>query len=359
MKSSFRYISLVYVAGMLMLGSCKKKPIDPPPGSTVPVFVMEAALDGEFFELEAGKNDAFMNTFKSKVNEVDLFSGRLGTDDLYVEMGIFNGDIDLPKTLSLKNFQGKLMFASSSSSPLMQLLKSDFPNSQMIQQVKWYVNGELIGLDNAAIYEPGIYAICALVTFIDQTQTQLCNEIIVGYNTNAQCSMHYFVSAGGHLKVWMDNSTIPIDHVTWKLDGEVLGDLSMINSNVTPDLHHIEAEVHYSNGVVRKKSMVVDGANQGRIIYDFSSLEQTTICPVKWDYSIVLKVKKEGKMYSSLYAPNFESSVLITDLNYFGQNAQGKSVYKCRAEISAMLAEQGSTDYKPFTCTTIFGIEVP
>jgi hypothetical protein len=132
-----------------------------------------------------------------------------------------------------------------------------------------------------------------------------------------------------------------------------------LDTYVNQGSHTIEAEVHFKNGVVRKKSMVIDGSNQGKMIYDFSVLEQNVIDPTKWDYSIVLNIRKDGKLYSTLNTNNSDSQISITDISYYGQNAQGKHVYKCVGQINAMLSESGSSEVKHLQCSTRFALELP
>jgi hypothetical protein len=360
MRSKTSHTTLLFVSlATMLLFSCKKKTIDPPVGSTSPIFTMNASLDGDDFTIEAGKNNAFMTTFMDMSNGVALFSGRLGADDLYVEMGIYNGDVDIVQPFSLKNFQGDMVFAASNTSPLLTLSKNDFPNAQLVNEVKWFIDGELAGVNTATISQPGKYNVCAQVKFYDQSEANVCNELLVGYHVNAHCRMHYFMNMQGQLKVWMDQASAPIEYINWKVDGLAIGSLDLLDIHVNQGLHSIEAEVHFENGVVRKKSMVIDGSSNGKFIYDFSSLEQSVVDPIKWDYAIVLKVMKDGKLYSSMNADNSESQISITDFSYYGLNAQGKKVYKCIAQINAFLAENGSATTKHFEGTTTFGFEIP
>jgi len=360
MRSKTSHTTLLFVSlATILLFSCKKKTIDPPVGSTSPIFTMNASLDGDDFTIEAGKNNAFMTTFMDMSNGVALFSGRLGADDLYVEMGIYNGDVDIVQPFSLKNFQGDMVFAATNTSPLLKLSKNDFPNAQLVDEVKWFIDGELAGVNTATISQPGKYNVCAQVKFFDQSEANVCNELLIGYQVNAHCQMHYFINTLGQLKVWMDDASVGIDHIDWKVDGVSTGTFDLLDTYVNQGLHSIEAEVHFQNGVVRKKSMLIDGANNGRMIFDFSALEQNVVNPIKWDYSVVLKVQKDGKLYSSLNATNFESELSITNISYYGLNAQGKHVYKCSASINAFVAENASSAAKNFQGTTTFGVEIP
>ncbi len=360
MRKKSKYIALLAIGfATLLLFSCKKKTIDPPVGDMSPVFKLNATFDSEGINIEAGKQNCFMTTFMDKSNGVELFSGKLGTEELFVEMGVYNGDVDIVQPFSLKNFQGNLTFAQTSSMPLLTLSKDDFPNAVLINEVKWFVDGELAGINTAVLSLPGKYTICAQVKFFDQTEATVCNELLIGYQVNAQCKMRYFMTAQGHLKVWMDESSVGVDHINWKIDGVSVGTISLLDTYVNQGLHNIEAEVFFQNGAVKKKSMVIDGSNTGKMVYDFSSLETSIVNPVNWDYTIVLKVKKDGKLYSSLNTSNYESQISISEIAYYGLNAQGKRVYKCVAYIDAMLAEEGSTNTKHFQGTTTFGVEIP
>lgn len=349
---------LIAILSLSVLFSCKKEEIKDPVEDSVPVFKANIQLDGEDFLLEAGKDDVFMSTYTETVNGVERFSGKLGRSDVYIELGVFQGDLDINDPFSLKNFQGVLQFASIPVGPLAVLSKDDFPNAQVIDHIVWFKNGIQAGIDDMNISEPGRYDVCAEVHFIDGQIHQLCNELLLGYNINADCRIKHILSVFGDLHVWMDQPTSEINEIKWYLDGELYQTGEELDCVIDPNEHLIEAEISFENGSVRRKAILVDGSLSGHLINDFTYVETSPVNQIRWDYGVVINVLRDGKQYTSLTANNMDSSVEITDIEYYGQNAQGKNVYKCTGTIDAMVREVGTNSVVPITISTTFGLEM-
>lgn len=350
------YIGLILT--IFLLFSCKKHEIKDPVTST-PVFTANGEFDGESFVLEAGNNNVVMTTTTKIINGVEHYSGKLGTDDFYVEMGVFRGNIDTEQDISPETLEQMLTFAQQGTQPLLVLSKDQFPNSALIDKVDWYVDGDFKGANTCEIMEPGKYEVCANVFFTGGKAVLSCNEMIVGYETHGNFTLHSFLSQSGYLKVWVDETTESVESVSWKLNGESLSDDELLLERfVDASLQRIEAEVRFTNGVTRKKMIVMDGTFAGKVVYDFSVHESELNYPAQWDFNVILNIKKDGEVYSTLNTSNEQGSITISDITYYGKNALGKHVYKCTASVNAFVKSISGGNPLPVNFNTVFGIEI-
>lgn len=359
MKITMKYnIILLLFSAVVLLGACKKKEIEDPSTNSSPIFTATGTLGSESFLIEAGNDNVFMNTFVNMSNGVKVYSGKLGNEEMEIEIGLHEGNIDLEVPFNIQNFPASLTFAALPSQPLAFLSKDLLPNSMFIEEVRWYIDGAFSGVNDVEIIEPGKYNVCAEVEFNDGSEATLCNEMILGFAVNASCKMRHVLQSNGNLKVWMDAYSTPIDHILWYVDETLVGESSNLETNIDNENHLISAEIFYTNGAHRKKSILVDGSLSGKLIDDFSVFENGSVSQTKWDNSVILNVKKNGLTYSSAGADNSESSIQMISLSYYGKNSMGKDVYKCVASVSVNVREGQSGAILPLDFTTTFGLEM-
>ncbi|MFO0495217.1 MAG: hypothetical protein ACK50Y_06765 [Flavobacteriia bacterium] len=350
-----RYFHIVFVLGILF--SCNKNKVEDPILQGAPIFNVNATLDGEELSVAAGENGFVLSTSTEWKNGVRLFSGKLANNDLEIGMALFDGHLDVPN-LTLNSLAGHdLLFHSNEQEELLDLSLEMFPNAEQIDEIKWYVDGVLSGINELQINEPGKYTICAAVTFDCGSQATLCNEMILGYSKSAVAQVRHFIDSDGHVQAWVDASSGSIDHIQWKLDGQNVSVSNTLNCTVSPQFHTVTAVVYFQNGAVREKSALIDGQIEGNFLDDFSIFE---CMPSLFygDYSVILTMKRNGLNYSSEYADNQMSSVLVKSINYFGKNASGKPVFKISAQIDCLLGQLGTSEVVPFQGEMNFGIEV-
>jgi len=359
MKKEMKYTGMILLLfAMMLVSSCKKKTIEDPMTVSSPIFTATGNLGSESFLLEAGNNSVFMSTYINVSNGVQVYSGKLGNDQMEIEIGIHESNIDLEGAFSIQNLPTSLDFAALPSQPLAFLSKDLLPNSMFIQEVRWFINGVFSGVNDVEIIEPGKYNVCAEVKFLDETEATLCNDMILGFAVNASCKIRHILQSNGFLKVWLDESSTPIDHVLWYLDDVLVSENLSLDTTIDTDNHLVSANIYYQNGAHRKKSILVDGSLSGKLIDDFSVFENGSVSQMKWDNSVILKVKKNGLVYSSTAADNTSSSIQLLSLSYYGKNSAGKDVYKCIASVIVNVREGQSGAVLPLNFTTTFGLEM-
>lgn len=346
----------------LFLFSCKKKKIEDIPVGNEPIFKAEGTLNGESFSLVAGVDDAYMYSYTELINGVNKFTGKLSDNSTTIEFGVFDGNLDSGPLLNMSDLVDTLVWATNSSQPLAILSKTSFVNSNNISSIEWYSDNEFIGSNTVTITKPGKYNICAFVTFTDASQQHLCNEIILGYNMNANFTLRYSLFPNGDLNSWIDVDEGTVASVDWSIDNESIADNDQnVTLNIEDDTYQVTATVHFNNGVVRTKSFLIDGSLNGNNIQDFSIFEITALNKqaIKRDYNALLVVTKNNIEYRSDYQGNQSGSVLIKNIEYYGLNNQGNKVYKLTANVSCTLKSMYNGTLTPISFQTIFGVEIP
>lgn len=354
MKTIYTYLFLIVFSGVIT--GCNKEKIEDPLPEQHAVFTAQGTLGAESFSIAAGVENFYMHSFTEQVNGVSLFSGKLGNGDFELQMGIYDGFIDFPSANN-QDLPEIIQFAMTSLEPLAVLSKDLFPNAAFIQEIKWFVNGTYEGLNTVEIIEPGVYNVCAEVTFIDSSQGYLCNEMILGFEKHATCEIRHFLSQGGLLQTWVDENSVDVESVKWFMDGTLVSQELKLMTNLNQQSHEVTAEITFVNGVKRTKSILVDGGLNGKFIDDFSVFEISSY-PFNRDFNATISLKKDGKHYVSMTAPNQSSEVELIDISYFGKNSAGKTVFKITAEVSCNLKEQTTGEIVPFVCSTVFALEI-
>lgn len=358
MINSAKYSALVAMGIMLVLSSCKKTTIDMS-DSNDPVFRADGMIDGQLFSIVAGDDDAYMYTDQTVENGVDVFTGRLTNGSFGIEMSICDGAVDIPNHSTLAMLPSTLQFWQKSIYPLATLSKDLLPNAQLISSVQWYVNGVFVGMNDYDIMEPGKYEVCGNFAFTDGTNSEMCSELILGYQKNANCAIKHFLNQEGHFKAWLDDLGYPIEKVHWFLNDEFVQSGTDFSGVLGDSSYRLRAQVAFSNGVLRSKNMVVDGTLSGKYISDFTQFETGVSTPLYKDFSLRLKVTQNGVTYSSENAPNDNAKAEIIQIQYFGKNSEGLEVYKVKAKITAKLRDENLGSLKSIDFITTFGIAIP
>ena len=345
--------------GMLLLFSAACTKVEHAlPEYNDPVFRVDGNFGGDDLQMVAGDDGMYMHTFTEVKNGVNIFSGELSDGNLSVEIGLYNGNVDQDKPTPLTIVQQSEEWAHHSGQDLVIFSKGMFPNHSSVDEISWTVNGVFAGINTVKINEPGVYDVCAMVTFNDGTVSSLCNEIIVSFSRNGNFRMRHYASQTGELNVWLDDVLGDIDEIQWKIDGGIVGKNQEYSGYITPEQHLVTVEVSFVNGAKRTKSMIVDGMVSGHFIDDFTGFEQCIQNVIHRDYNWVIRVKQGNDQYCSLYPDNSNSEMEIEDISYYGLNDAGNKVYKIAATVNGKLRKVGSNTDKIISINTLFGLEI-
>ncbi|GEM_PF-582222 len=357
-----RKIVVLSTLSLLSLTACKKDIVEIPEAND-PVFRTSGTMGAETFEIVAGDNGAYMHTMTLVENNVDVFSGRISDGTFSVEMGIYDGNVDMPAVqpaLLIGNLSPS--FSLDSEQPLIKLSKAELASmaaGQYIDQIEWFVNGDFVGLNEAVITRPGKYEVCAEIMYLDGATASLCNEIIAGYELSANYMIDFSIAEAGALTASIDNMGNEMSAVKWFVDGDEIWSGEFCQTSVTAGPHILTSEVRFVNGVTRRKSALIDGSNWQHACNDFTIFEFQAPTPIDArDFNVRLLIERNGKQYSSELVNNENSSVSITGIEYYDDNANGNPVYKISADVDAMVREVGTMKNVPVSFSTIFGIEI-
>jgi hypothetical protein len=359
MVISRKIVSFSFLALMLVLNACKKNEIIPPPGSSTPVFTANGSFGSEQIDLRAGDNNVVMTTESVLMNGVDFFKGILGNQDFKVEIGVFAGNVDFQNP-SVPEFstQSALSFAYlAQQPPLFAIKKDSLPNSESIIKVEWEVNGVMQPvLNNLEIRDPGKYQVCAHVTFNDNSEQTLCNEVIVGFKPNVLFELEFVLGQDHNLMAWIDPQIGVVQSVKWFQDGVPVSNTIQLNKYLEDESHLIQAEVLFTNGVKSLRSVIIDGDLGGNSIYDFS--KTCAVFPLEWDFKAKVKVTKNNITYFSHSTPNSSNQIVVYDVKYYGLNPQGKAVYILKGHINVNVKSNNSPTVIPLDLDVAFGISL-
>jgi len=360
MRRAKAFIAFTVVLGGFLFSACEKHTIDVP-NSTDPVFKAKGTIDGSAFDLVAGDDNAYMFTSIEDEDGIELFTGNLGDGDFSIEMGIYDGKIDIPGHKVINSLPSTFVFSRMSTTPLAILTKNAFPNLDVIEHVNWIIDGVDEGSDSVIIMEPGVYNVCADITFIDQSSAELCSELVLGYERHANCNIKHFLSPNGRLTAFVEDPQVAVEKVEWFLDDVSVSEQpEFVYDNLPTGNHVLRAQVNFVNGVMRTKSMVLDGNLTGKFIHDLSFFETSVSTLLNRDFNIRLKLEQDGITYRSDLTDNSANSVTFSDMSYYGKDASGNSVYKVKAHVTATVKdEQNVNGTRDLEFDTTFGIGFP
>jgi hypothetical protein len=362
MRRAKAFIAFTVVVGGLMFSSCKKHTIDQP-NSTDPVFKVEGTMSGGVLKLVAGDDNAYMYTDIYEENGVQIFSGNLSDGDLSLEMGVYDGLLDMPDVEAINGLPTSHMFSRNSTTPLAILTKNAFPNVDVIDYIGWSIDGvqQVTQNDTVMIMEPGVYNVCADIVFQDQSSAQLCSELVLGYKRHANCTIKHFLSLDSTLTASIEDPQVEIEKVEWFLDNAFVSDEAVfIYENFPAGSHVLRAQVNFENGAKRTRSMILDGDLEGNFIQDLSLFETNISVLLNRDFNVRLKLESNGISYSSDLADNSTNKVIFDEISYYGKDAGGNSVYKVKAHVVATVQDvQNVNNTRELDFETTFGIAFP
>lgn len=360
MKQLTYISSCALVLSLLVLVGCQKQEL-PYEDSNTPIFEVRGTIGNEELVVVAGDNNAYMYTSTKLVNGVRVFTGELSDGETSIEFGLFDGNIDTPNSTPEVDLQNVVLeFARRYHDPLAILDMASIVPNQNGTHVEWYINGSFAGSGEIAIYEPGKYDVCAHVTFLTGQTEQLCDEIILGYQRNANCNIDLSLGQNA-IDADINPNGEPVQNVEWFLNDSSIATGMSLNYPITYGIgNKLTAKVTFANGVVREKSCFIDGTDPSQWISDFSVFEYgSTPSITPQDYQARLIIQKDGKTYRSVQADNEGSTITLLSLEPYEDNANGNSTYKAVLQIEGVVMEMSTEKMIPVNFTTAIGVEVP
>jgi hypothetical protein len=349
---TYRYSAFLILTFVLF--SCHKEKIDEPPIQGVPVFKVDGLFGNQAIHLSAGEDNYVLSSFLESSNGVEVHCGELSGGDFSVTLKISDGILDLPNGKFQDLLPGALVFTPSEMSDLFEIDLEDFPNHEHIEHILWYLDGAFFATDELTIEQPGKYELCADIFFENGENVVVCNEVFVGYKSSGEAYVHHFVDQQSKLHAWVESYEKNIAFVNWFMDGELVNSGESLIHPIDASLHKVMAEIHFTNGAVRKKTVLADGDLQGCFLNDFTIYE-SIYQGNKYDFNAQLEINHLGEKYSTLLSLNDSAEFTVNQCIYYAKNSAGKSVYKISAHLDCVLSNSSGVEL-PFVGDIVFGI---
>lgn len=329
-----KYLS--FLLAILLMGSCTKDIIEPLPEQNSPVFNVTGQINGQPISISAGESGVFMNTSTTLRNNVKQYNGSLENAQTGFSITLSDGMLDIPSFNSnIEDFETFEIAPFTSGEPLAKYSIDNFPNGQYIYTIEWSVNGEIQSGSTLEIYEPGKFDICASITYIDGTEGNACNEVLVGYQKNVNSVLRHLITQNNNVIGYLDSPNEAISSIDWSINDSVVA--SSGSENYKPDSLSIDefrlgAKITFQNGVERKKEIYVNTLNASNYIADFSILEnQTTLT---WDHSATVIIRHNEKEYRAIQNSSNTATITVNDVVSFSNNSSGDQVSIFKGTLS-------------------------
>jgi hypothetical protein len=355
MKTKIEIGKIICVIGIsIFLSSCHKEKIEEPIKPGVPVFMVSGQLANDTFYAAAGQNGYELTAYTDYMNGVTIHSGKMIGPNYEIYLKLMDGIIDIPGIKFQDHIPNEFDYFIPESEELLEISKEQFDSNGLIDHIDWYVDGVFSGSDDLQLDEPGVYNVCAFVEFNDGSNISSCNKMFVGFETTAKSALRHHIDEQGVMHSWVETYGIGVQSIKWFVDGQEKGNETVLTELLTEELHTITAEIMFTNGAIRSKSIIADGADLGRTLDDFSVYESAQ-SDIYSDFDLIFEIKKNGSLYSTQLASNQLSEFEILDMSYFGKNEAGMAVYKLTAYLNCKL-KNALGDMISFTGDITFGI---
>jgi hypothetical protein len=349
MKTTFLYFLI-----LISLISCKKE-INEIPESNQPIYFIEGEIDGEnvFFEV-----DDELVTFQSSteiINGVDFFKGNITSNDIDLEIGLFDGNIDKTSSLTeiLSNIQS-INFSDFKEMDLLNLNKYLFINPEVISKIEWFVNGNFHSLNTLKITEPGKYELCAKCYFTDQTIETICNDVILGYKKNTKFSLDYKIDENKTLNASINSYGESIETINWYIDDVFYSSDLILTNKIDQKVHKIKALINFKNGVSRTRTILVDGNENKHSMLDFGFFENEN--KYSNDFKLKMNLKIGGIQYFSNLIDNNSNHFELSEISFIGVDENSYKHYVLKGNLNANLFASQTSEIKNVNLSISWGI---
>ena len=328
-----QYIFVVITLIALSVG-CTKDKVTPDPPKNEPVFTATGTIGETAIDLAAGKAGAFMHTSILNQNNVQLFTGTLENDSQHITMKIHDGVLDVPGLSPgvLPDDQLSIAPFVPSDNALLSIAKDDFNNSNAIEYVEWSVNGEDYPGSELKIYEPGKYDICVTAHFLNGNSGSTCNEIMVGYQRNANAIVKQINGQSQKVIAYVEAPEHNLKSIQWYIEDSLVSTNEVYKDENGLSAFHLTAKMEFTNGVKREQQVWVNRNNLDYRIDDITPFESQS--SVNWDHTARIDFRDGDHHYVS-YPTSAEHSIDILDKETFGQNSEGEKVLLFRGTLNS------------------------
>lgn len=336
MRLFFTYLILVST----ILFSCKKDKLPEIPSSNDPVFSVAGDIDGNSFELTAGVENTLMKDEIEIRNNVNYFLAQLSNEVEEIRFSLADGELDKTnKDWKIEN-TSTINLLPFFELPLYSMNVFTFSNSQMLTNILWEVNGEVINGEKVDFNEPGIYKVCGEFTFLGGASTTVCNDLIIGFERSKEIHVlsEYVEPAVFQLDLNLDNGEL--SSINWYVNDTLFSTDSspLLYTNAEHNL--VRCEFTTSTGVAREREIYLNRDNQELYVEDFGNFEKNSDGFA--DYLINLQFDLSFGSYKAI---PYEDDIAITiDEVLMYEETANKTIYLVKGSFVGKMLNLNTED---------------
>lgn len=327
---------LLVLTWIVVVSSCNKDVIEPLPEENNPIFSVTGQIDGKTISLNAGESGSFMHTSSTIRNKVKQFNGALENAQTGFSITISDGVVDIPSFNSnIENFESFKIAPFTNGEPLAVYSLENFSNSTYISSIEWIIDGEVQVGNTIQFYEPGIFNVCANVSFTDGSQGSACSKVIIGYQKNVHSVLRHIVSQDFSSIGYLDSPNQPISTIEWTINDSLVATTTSENyktEGLNIDSYKLGAKATFQNGAIRGKEIFISTLTPYNYIGDFSILENQST--KEWDHSATVIVRHNQKEYRAIQNGSNSATITINDVVSFNNNSSGNQVSIFKGSLS-------------------------
>ncbi|MGM0479989.1 MAG: hypothetical protein ACQERC_12280 [Bacteroidota bacterium] len=328
-QHTFTMVSLV-----IFLVGCTKDQITPDPPENDPVFTTKGTIGGSAIDLAAGKSGVFMHTDIIEKNNVQQFTGTLENETQHFKMNIHDGVLDVPGLSPGVLLDDQLRIAPyvPTEDPLLSIAKEDFNNSNAIEYIEWSVDGEDYPGATLNIYEPGKYEVCITAHFMNGNSGSTCNEILVGYQKNAQATVKQINVQNQKVIAYIEAPEHNLKSIQWFIEDSLVSTNEVYKDENGLLAFHLTAKMEFTNGVKREQQVWVNRNNLDYRVEDIAQFGSQS--SDNWDHKARLEFT-DGEDHYISYPTNSDHVIDILKKENFGQNSDGHDVMRFSGKLNS------------------------
>lgn len=331
------------------LYSCKKESL-PEVSELDPELTFQGSFDGQVQSISAGKDDYYMYTSKSinqdginvyssefrkttcnncaeslKISFIDYSSSANQTDSSFY-VGYYNF-----ATASGKASRYNVSFNKTTSGP---------PNSE----ISWDFNDNSYSSEfnpTHLFVRPGKYDVCAEAIFVDQTSSDLCQQISlgnVGEFLEVNLNVGTIIGKSVNFSSNINFGTSPYIY-EWDFgDGVTSSEPNLIHTYANEGVYTVSLSVTDANGVVETKKQNIRTENSNAGVLRFNYLINPILNPLNLGNVIIEWKDNNGVAYTSKNDAQPTSSFFrIISIEDYLLNENNQATKKIKIEFSCTL----------------------
>jgi hypothetical protein len=336
--------------------ACKKKIVEIPP-SNEPTYSAKGFIGEDNFDFYVGDDESIYNYENTISNSVTIYQGKLLRGEQELQISLYSGDVDkhISNDVASLLSGNKILLASNSAEGFFKCTKDDFPNSSLIKEISWKVDGEYAGSNSLEILTPGVYQVCARIYYVSNGFTEVCNEVIVGFRKNASFLLDYSIS-GENFNTWINCTSTSVSSVKWYVNDSLMSQDLSFGGFLPENLNTIKAEIVFANGVKRTRSIFLNKTENGKSIFDFANLENNF--NAIWDHKLKINYRNGAKEYSSVNLLNENASFVLSSVRFLGPDGNGNNVYIFKGKLIAQLKSKSNSEMVDLDLDISFGLSL-